>query len=126
MRKLLVVSLVAGAVGLGLVVPRGTSAPPTAEKAVRWEHAELMDSAFGRARLTTAKDEIWVDRMKDLADRLNAPPGKEDGSGTHHRMRVLDKLSADGWEVVEFPTFNRPTQDPLAGVYVWALRRRLP
>ncbi len=123
MRKLLVVALVAGALGLGFVVPRGTSAPP-AEQAVRWEHAELTETVNGRATWVTAKDEIEAEHMKELADRLNASPGKDDGSSTHHRMRVMDKLSADGWEVVEYPTLNR--KDPVGGCYIWSFRRRQP
>src|SRR5438552_1764605 len=41
MRKVLVVSLVAGALALGLFVPRGSSAPALADKPVRYEYAEL-------------------------------------------------------------------------------------
>jgi hypothetical protein len=124
MRKVLVVALVAGALGLGLAVSRGTSAPPSAEQSVRWEHAELIESVFGHTTWVTAKDEIEAEHMKDLADRLNAPLGKEEGSSAHHRMRVMDKLSADGWEVVEYPTLNR--KDPVGGSYIWSFRRRLP
>jgi hypothetical protein len=124
MRKKLIIPLIAGAVALGLVGSRGTSAPPPAETAIRWEHAELIESVYGHATWATARDEIAVDSMKALADRLKAAPGKEDGSSTHHRMRVMDKLSADGWEVVECPTLNR--KDPMGGVYIWSFRRRLP
>jgi hypothetical protein len=124
MRKLLIVSLVAGAVSLGLTVSRATSAPPPAENPVRWEHARLVESVYGRATWVTAKDEIEVEHMKELAERLKAPPGKQDGSSAHHHMRVMDKLSADGWEVVESPTLN--CKDPVGGAYIWSFRRRLP
>src|SRR4051794_13244558 len=43
-RKLLVVSLVAGALALGMFVPRGSSAPALAEKAGRFEYGELQYS----------------------------------------------------------------------------------
>jgi hypothetical protein len=123
MRKVLVVAVVVAAVALGLFLPRGTSAPQVPDKAVRWEHAELSEGRNAGARWATAKEDIAVDTMKDLADRLKAPAGIEEGSSIHHRMRVLDRLSADGWEVVESPTLNL---EPATGRYVWTFRRRLP
>lgn len=71
MRKLLVVALVAGALGLGFVVPRGTSAPPPAEQAVRWEHAELTETVNGRATWVTAKEEVEAEHMKERTRPAN-------------------------------------------------------
>ena len=140
MRKVLVVSLVAGALGLGLMVPRGSSAPALADKPVKYEFAELRSFRGGAqaavragggiaapaalppvtvARWTTAQEELDVKDWEELADKLKAPAQKKDSPPTVHKLRVLNKLSEDGWEMLDH-------QVPEAINTVWTFRRRLP
>jgi predicted metal-dependent phosphoesterase TrpH len=123
MRKVLVISLVAAALGLGLLVPRGSSAPALAEKPVRYEYAELR--YYQRAapggppvlmyRWCTADEEIEALGWEGMAAALKAPESKRDGLHTH-RIRVFNAIWRDGWEDV--PHRNEGN--------VWAFRRRVP
>ena len=70
-------------------------------------------------RWTTGEEEIEAKEWEELGDKLKAPsPKKESPSGVH-KLRVLNKLSADGWEILD-----RPAGDPATGV--WTFRRRVP
>jgi len=61
----------------------------------------------------TADEEIQAPDWKAMADKLKAPAAKGEGSGDMHRLRILNRLSADGWEVYEHPS-----------TYSWTFRRR--
>jgi hypothetical protein len=157
MRKVLVVSLVVGALALGLLVPRGTSAPALADKPPRYEYGELrylarLAAPAGMAaprpaagigafpppgapagpppapapaqpkvlaRWSMVSAEVEAASWDDLADKLKAPPGKNDGSPTVHKLRVLTQLSAEGWEMLDHQVPDETTT-------VWAFRRRVP
>jgi len=62
----------------------------------------------------TADEEIQAPDWKAMADKLKAPAAKGEGSGDMHRLRILNRLSADGWEIYEHPS-----------TYVWTFRRRM-
>jgi hypothetical protein len=139
MKKLLVVALVVGALALGLLVPRGSSAPALGERAVRFEYAELKyQQVFAPAAgqpgaapapgitkvklvWTTADEEVEADGWDDLATKLKAPPAKKEGSDAMHQMRALNRMGADGWEVYEHLTPNG-----FQRTITWAFKRRLP
>src|SRR4051812_8629120 len=139
MRKVLVVSLVAGALGLGLLVPRGTTAPALADKPPRYEYAELQvartwttpppvaagqpkqpDVARMTVRWATAEEQAEVGDWEELAAKLKAPPPKRESPATVHKLRVLNRLSELGWEAMD-----RPLIDTSAAGTV-TLRRKLP
>jgi len=54
-------------------------------------------------RWTTAEEEIEVKEWDELADKLKAPAPKKASPGSVHRLRVLNKLAADGWELLDHP-----------------------
>lgn len=158
MKKLLVVSLLAGALALVTFVPRGTTAPALGDKAPRYEYAELTYNrvllgpggrgggfggggpgggqfggqpgggggpaagrVVGSIKWTTAEEEIEVQEWSDLADKLKAPAPKKESPQGVHRLRVLNKLSADGWELDQsFSDFRS------AATTSWTFRRKLP
>ena len=138
MRKLFVVFLVTGSLGLGLLVPRGSSAPAPADRSARFEYGELRFSDVlvrpaGQpggpklqaakqvtARWNTANEEVEGKDWADLGDKLKAPAAKKD-SDVAQKLRVFDRLGAEGWEVYEH-TSNKA----LGTTDTWSLRRRVP
>jgi hypothetical protein len=72
------------------------------------------------ARWTTTDDEIEGKNWEELADKLKAPAAKKEGSVTIHKLRILNKLCADGWEMLD----HQVPED--VSNQVWAFRRRLP
>lgn len=139
MHKVLVVSLVAGALVLGLLVPRGTTAPALGERPAKYEYAELKWSrtfvaaagqpgappapqiAKVKVVWTTADEFVEADGWDDLADKLKAPAAKKAGSETLQQMRAFNRLGVDGWEPYEHvtpPGFFQQT--------TWSFKRRLP
>jgi len=135
MRKVLVVALVAAALALGLLVPRGTTAPALPDKPVRYQYAQLRyartypappgNAAPGPAvavvsvRWATAGELVEGTDWANLGDKLKAPAARRDGP-LAQTLRVLDRLGADGWEVYDHPA---PTGGDLE---TWWLKRRLP
>jgi hypothetical protein len=127
------------AVALGLFAGRSPAAPALGDKPARYEYAELKYTTFrapavqpgggprvGVPHVTikwiTADEEIDATEWEDLANKLKAPAAKKDGgSVTQHKLRVLNRLSADGWEIVE-----HTGTDGTAGIASWVLRRRVP
>jgi hypothetical protein len=60
--------------------------------------------------------------LSELGDRLKAPAPKRESPPSVHRLRVLNELSADGWEMLD-----RPLGDGRVGTGVgWSFRRRVP
>ena len=138
-----VVCLLAGALALGFLVPGGTAAPALGDKPVRYEYAELSSvriaagpavagppgagnlapAGFRTAiRWTTGEEEVEVGDWSELGDRLKAPVPKKESPLNVHRLRVLNKLSADGWEMLD-----RPLGDGRStGGAGWSFRRRVP
>jgi hypothetical protein len=138
MRKFVVVLAIAASLSLGLLVPRGSSAPNLGEKPVRYEYAELtyMRSIVGKMKgmagmagggggglpggapigggnpavmqtsvhWTTAQEEVVTKEWEELADKLKAPAPKKESPATVHRFRVLNALSAEGWELLDRPS----------------------
>jgi hypothetical protein len=76
-------------------------------------------AAHTTVRWTTGEEELTFKDWEELADKLKAPSAKKDSPPTVHKLRVLNKLSADGWEVLD-----RPAADAASGT--WTFRRRVP
>jgi hypothetical protein len=141
MRKLAILSALVVAVALGLFAPRGPAAPALSDKPAKWEYAELkatrvMVAAPGApqqpgggvpaipqvtVRWTTAEEELEEKGWDELANKLKAPAPKKDGSVTLHKLRVLNRLGADGWEIYE-----HTGTDGTTGTAAWTFRRRAP
>jgi hypothetical protein len=70
-------------------------------------------------RWTTWDEEIEVKQWSDLADKLKAPTPKKEVPASSHKLRVLNRLSELGWELLDRPF-------PDAGGNTLAFRRKLP
>jgi hypothetical protein len=128
-----------GVLFLLIFASHARTAPALGDKPVKYEYAEL---TFARApslpargkgglgggpvavpvRWTTGDEEIEVEEWSELADKLKAPTPKKESPQGVHKIRVLNTLSADGWEMMDQPL----TDTRLAGVMGWSFRRRLP
>src|SRR5262245_46331878 len=132
------------AVALFLIAGPAPAAPALGDKPVRYEYAELKYTRVFRApappgggppkgvagpavpqvyvKWITADEEIDADEWDDLANKLKAPaPKKDGGSATQHKLRVLNRLSADGWELIE-----HTGSDGTTGTANWTFKRRAP
>ena len=121
----------------------GTAAPALGEKAARWEYAELhvqraavvirpLPIAPGGAaaapaqvnltiRWSTLDEEITAESWEQLAEKLKAPASKKEGGPNVHKLRVLNRLGADGWEMAE-----HTGTDGTTGTANWVFKRRRP
>ena len=141
MRKVMLVALILGTLGLLSLAPTGAAAPALGDKPVRYEYAELsvLRVAAGKGagqpggnfgpnpvrtllRWTTGEEEVEVSEWSELADKLKAPAPKKESSENVHRLRVLNKLSANGWEMLDRSLGATPGT---AGSG-FSFRRRLP
>jgi hypothetical protein len=137
MKKSLSVAL-APILALGVLAARSPAAPALGDKPVRYEYAELK---YGRAvgiapvqpggapagpRYTvhwvTADEDVEAGGWEDMANKLKAPaPKKDGGSVIQHKLRVLNRLSTDGWELIE-----HTGTDGATGTANWTFRKRVP
>jgi hypothetical protein len=139
MHKFVFVAALAAA--FGLFVPRGASAPALGDKPVKFEYAELtytrtLVAPAGQPGAplphanpqdtivwSTSQEEVKAKSWEELADKLKAPAAKKEVSATVQRLRVFDRLGADGWEVIE----HTDKGAGFGGVAAtWALKRRVP
>ena len=136
-------SLLLSAVVLALVGgSSGKAAPALGEKAALWEYAELhvqrslnavrilpapgaAPAAPAQANLTirwsTLDEEVTAESWEQLAEKLKAPASKKEGTPNVHKLRVLNRLGADGWEMAE-----HTGTDGTTGTANWVFKRRLP
>ncbi len=120
-----------------------SAAPALGDKAPTWEYAELKaERVFTRPgaggqpgappvppqvviRWTTAEGEIEEKGWAEMADKLKAPPPKKEGlPATVHKLRVLNRLGADGWEVIDHT--GTDGMEGRTGPATWLLKRRAP
>jgi hypothetical protein len=134
-------SLAAGA-ALLLIVSASPAAPALGDKPTKWEYAELnIQRATGALllrpvqpggapapvapettiRFATGDEEVTAKTWEELADKLKAPAAKKEGTPTVHKLRVLNRLGADGWELAE-----HIGTDGTIGTANWVFKRRLP
>jgi len=90
-----------GVVVAPVPVAGGAPVPATPQTTVKW---------------TTAEEELTFKEWEELADKLGAASPKKESPPTVHKLRVLNKLSATGWELLD-----RPNPDTTNGV--WTFRR---
>src|SRR5437899_954291 len=125
MRKAHRLLLLACTLSLLTFAPNATTAPALGDKPQKYEYAEL---TFGRVpvlagraggglgggaaggpgpaapvpiKWTTGEEEVEVQEWSELADKLKAPAPKKESPQSVHKFRVLNKLSADGWEMMD-------------------------
>lgn len=71
---------------------------------------------------TTADQAIKSEDWDDVADKLKVPSLKEAGTSGQRKLRLLNRLVSDGWEIVEH---QRPTIGGSA-TESWTFKRRVP
>jgi hypothetical protein len=98
---------------------------PVARPAVRWQYAELQQRQSGAVAAAaddgtrtpgklviswnTSSGKASADGWEEMAKKLKAPtPGKD--AEPNHRLRVLDRLGAEGWELVGTETATTPVR----------------
>ncbi len=75
-------------------------------------------------RLITSEGEVTAKSWDDLADKLKAPSfKKKDATTAVHKMRVFDKLGAEGWELID--TQDRTQNGTTPGVSSWMFKRKM-
>ena len=83
----------------------------------------IQQAALPAFRWITSTDEFGVKSWEELAEKLKAPaPAKKDSSVLMHKMRVFDKLGAEGWELVGPPGGSSST----GAAGTWMFKRRVP
>src|SRR5262245_13140944 len=120
------------------------AAPALGDKPSKWEYAELNVARTTAAgllirpvqpggaaaapapvevtiRFATGDEEVTAKSWEELAEKLKAAAAKKEGTPTVHKLRVLNKLGADGWELAE-----HTGTDGTAGTANWVFKRRLP
>jgi hypothetical protein len=90
----------------GAVPPAGVAGAAAAGPTVRW---------------TTGDDEVIVKSWEELAEKLKVAASKKDGTVTMQKLRVLNHLGAEGWEMVE-----HTGTDGTSGLATWTFKRRVP
>jgi hypothetical protein len=129
---------------VALIGGSSRGAPALGDKPPRWEYAELhvqrsivmrpavpaLPGAGGAAanpappptvtvRWATGDEEVQAESWEQLAEKFKAPAAKKDGTPTVHKLRVFNRLGADGWEVVE-----HTGTDGTVGTATWLFKRR--
>jgi hypothetical protein len=83
--------------------------------------AQPLKPAPIRVRWITAQDEITAGNWEELAEKLKAPAAGKDATIYSHKLRVFDRLGADGWEMV-----TQQTGTTAAAEGTWMFKRRVP
>jgi hypothetical protein len=94
-----------GGLAPGPVAAGGGGGPPQAaavQSSVHW---------------TTAQEDVVTKEWEELADKLEAPSPKKDSPVTVHKLRVLNALSAEGWELLDKASGD--------GNSTWSFRRQV-
>lgn len=68
----------------------------------------------------TATDEVEGQTWEELANKLNAAPGKKDASDRQHKLRVLNKLGSEGWELIHYVPSSTRSDLP-----TWTFKRKV-
>lgn len=134
-----------------LLASISAAAPNLGDKLPKWEYAELklmrsfaggvaiapiapggagavLPPAANRAQPKTAvtwatlDGETEAETWEELANKIKAPSlTKEGGSATMQKLRVLNFLGAEGWEIVDHSGGDGVTTNGS-----WTLKRRVP
>jgi hypothetical protein len=70
-------------------------------------------------RWTTGDDEVEAEDWSDLAKKLKVGEPKRQGTPSMYKLRLLNHLSAEGWEQVPSPIMES------SGANVWQFRRKV-
>ena len=68
----------------------------------------------------TSDGEVEATGWEELGKKLKAPAARKGATDTTRKLRVLNRLGADGWEMVA----HRPSESR-SGDEVWLFKRRV-
>jgi hypothetical protein len=86
--------------------------PEPARKGERWEYGELhfrRSKKTGYAKAVTSRSTVEAPDWEGLAAKLKAPAAAKDADDTAQRLRVMDAVGDQGWELVG----NRSNEESL-------------
>ncbi len=106
--------------GVGLEPKRG---PGLVEPAVDQPAPKPAPAVPPALRLITSEGEVTAKSWDDLAIKLKAPSFKKDATTAIHKMRVFDKLGAEGWELMDTQDHTHNGKTP--GVSNWMFKRKV-
>jgi hypothetical protein len=132
--------LTAAAVLTGLVAAtRATPAPAPAGASDKWEYCEVQFTGRerpvrpppGGAPAPAANpaavrfigpdgEELEAATWEEMAQKLKAPDAKTEATEAAHRVRVLNQLGSQGWELVA----SRTEGSTLTGNTTWTFKRK--
>jgi hypothetical protein len=152
MKKPVLLAVAAAAAVLGPAAIPGPAAPTLGDKPAKWEYCEIQYRRTARGfgdreaqpgglggapgglqpapvaaqpaiKLITAEEETEAKSWEELATKLKAPAPKKEGSAALHKLRVLNRLGAEGWELMGHTGGDGVTA---ATAGTWMFKRRVP
>jgi hypothetical protein len=73
-----------------------------------------------RATWITGDDEVEATSWADLATKIKAPAAKKGATAAAQKMKVLNHLGEQGWELVSYHQ-----RGSISGSDVWTFKRRV-
>ena len=70
-------------------------------------------------RWVNADEEVEATSWEDMATKLKAPPAKKDTRDAVYRVKVLNHLGSQGWELAGHTT------EQFTGEDVWTFKRKV-
>jgi hypothetical protein len=106
---------------------------PAPEGLPKWEYCEVQQHSNGRQiviRWVVGEEETEGANWQELAEKLKVPAAKKDATEATQRVRVLNRLGGDGWELVgmhkENPaTFAFRDKGLPSTMDVWSFKRKV-
>jgi hypothetical protein len=87
---------------VGHQAPSISAAEP--EKAAKWEYCSVIGDHKERCAWSKSDRAVTAESWKELADKLEVKFKDKDRGQQGVRMAILDRLGADGWELVSHST----------------------
>lgn len=134
------VGLTATGLLISVILAAAAPAPePAVKGADKWEYCEIQarETAAEKGgvagagqplvpwtvRWITAGDMVETLGWEDMATMMKAPPpAKKDAPPLTHKMRVMNYLGSEGWEMV---SYHKPAGAGAAAVSVWIFKRKV-
>jgi hypothetical protein len=70
----------------------------------------------------TEDEEVRATSWEDMATKIKAPAAKKNLTADGHKFRVLNRLGAEGWELV---SHQRPDGPALRASESWTFKRKV-
>jgi hypothetical protein len=110
------------------VAPVAPVPPPAPEGLPKWEYCEVHQHYNNRQtviRWVVGDEETATTSWQELADKLKMPAAKKDATEDAQRVRVLNRLGGDGWELVGMHKENPGIGGAPTTLDVWSFKRKV-